>query len=293
MDCREVQDWLLSADDVRPEAWGQGPAAEHLSGCAECRQLAERLAGLEQAWRAIPLGPQCEQAKRRFLEQVAPRVAERRLSRRRLIERFAVASAASVLAGAGAWLFFENRRADASDDLVDSLLDWNLRLTQAGSADERSRVYSESGRSLEEAVARFRLPSEHSLLAAEMLENGKWLASHRDPLGEAARFDDVAGRLLRMARAAEKKGKYQRMNRLLDQYNRAMESGIDLNLVRAETSAATDARRQQKLQRLLDTWDDRVAELARIDETAPEPTRKRVQRALNNHQKQRKKAGKI
>lgn len=292
MDCREVQDWLLKADDVRPEACSHGPAADHLRACADCRRFAERVAGLEQAWRAIPLPPQCHRAKQALLDRLTPHPAEKPISRRGLLRRCALASAATVLAGAGGWLFFESRQAEASDDLVDSLLDWNLRLTRANSPDQRCRLYAQDAPRLESAVAKGHLPAEHSLLAATMLENGRWLADHRDPLGEADRFDDLADRLLRMAHAAEKKGKYQRMNRLLSQYGRAITSGIDLNLDRAEDLAARDARHQQKLQRLLSRYDERTQELSALGQSAPEPTRKEIQQALKLHHKRRKKEGK-
>lgn len=292
MDCREVQQWLLSADDVRSAGWASEPAAEHLAGCAACRQFAAGLADLEQSWRSLPLGPECERSKHDFLQRLAARPVESRVSRRGLLRRVAAASAASLLAGAGGWLLVENRRAEASDALVDSLLEWNLRLTRADSDDERTRMYAASAPALTSAVAGANLPAEQSLLAGEMLETGRWLAGHRDPLAEAARLDELADRLLRMARAAERKGKYQRMNRLLDQYNRAMETGIDLNLRRAQNPAARDAFKQQKLDRLLARWEGRLAELTRIEPTAPEPTRKEIRRALNFHQKHRKKVDK-
>jgi hypothetical protein len=293
MDCREVQQWLLSADDVCPAAWPPGPAAKHLAECAECRQFAARLSDLEQAWREMPIGTQCEQSQQAFVERLAARPAEPRVSRRSLLQRLVWASAASLLAGAGGWLLFEERRAEASDALVDSLLDWNLRLTRATSADERARLYAQTAPQLASAVADARLPAEQSALAGEMLETGRWLAEHRDPLAEAARLDDLADRLLRMARAAEKKGKYQRMNRLLAQYNRAMETGIDVNLQRAQSPTARDAAKQQKLDRMLSGWEGRAEELARIEPTAPDPTRKEIQRALRFHQKHRKKVEKL
>lgn len=294
MNCREVQDWLLSAEDVRPEAWTAGPAAGHLAECAECRAYADRLAGLEQAWREIPLPGQCESSKQAFLDRLATRPAEEPVTRRRLLARVAWASAASLLGGAGGWLFLENQQAKASDDLVGSLLDWNLRLTRAESDAERARLYAESGPRLESAVVRSHLPAEHSRLAAEMLENGRWLASHRDPLGEALRFDRLADRLFRMAQAAEANGKYRRMARLLDQYGQALENGLDFNLQREERAAARDVHRQQKLQqklqRMLDGWDGRMRELARFEETVPDSTRKEIQRAIKVYQKHRKKA---
>jgi hypothetical protein len=292
MDCREVQDWLLAAEDVRPEACCRGPVADHLRDCADCRALAERLAGLEHAWRAIPLSDGCHRAKQAFLDRLAPTPAAKPISRRSLLQRVAAASAATALAGAGAWLLLGSRQAEASDDLVDSLLDWNLRLTHADSADLRRQLYAQDGPRLESAVATGHLPAEQSLLAVAMLDNGRWLVDHRDPLDEADRFDDLADHLLRMAHAAEKKGNYQRMNRLLGQYGRAISSGIDLNLDRADTSTARDARHRQKLQRLLSRYDQRTEELAAFGQAAPEPTRKEIQRALKLHQKHRKKEGK-
>jgi hypothetical protein len=291
MDCREVCDLLLAAEDVGADALARGPLAEHLAQCDACRGFAARLEDLERAWRAIPLGPECEQAKQAFLARLAASPATKPITRRRLLRRLVLASAASLLAGAGGWLFVENRQAEASDALLDSLLDWNLKLTQADSDEKRTQLYAEGAGQLESAIAHSHLPAEHSQVAAAMLENGKWLAAHRDPMREATRFDSLAHRLLGMARAAERRGKYQRMNRLMDQYNRAMERGFDLNVQRAETVAATDAERKQELQQLFTGWDGRVEELTQIEKSAPEPARKQAQRALRTLLTRRKKVG--
>jgi hypothetical protein len=285
MDCREFQDWLLTADDVRPAAWPPGPAAEHVAGCADCRRFAARLADLEQAWRALPVDPQCARAKQAFLARLAPAPAAKPVTRRTLLRRVAWASAASLLAGTGGWLFLENQQANASDELLGSLLDWNLRLTQADSVAERNRLFTEAAPRLESAVSRSSLSEEHSQLAGLMLENGRWMAAHCDPVGEAARFDNLANRLLHLAQTAEQKGRYRRMNRLLQQYNRATESGINLNLERAEAKAASNAEQQQALKRLYTGWDGRTEQLNHIERTAPEPARQEIQRARRFHLK--------
>jgi len=288
MNCQEFQNWLLLADDVRPEAWPPGPASAHLAGCADCRQFTARLASLEQAWRTLPVDPQCAQAKQVFLERLTPMPAPRPVRRRTLLRRLVWASAASLFAaGGGAWLFLGNQQADASDELLGSLLDWNLRLTQAESVDERSRLFTEAAERLESAVSHSSLSEEHSQLAEIMLENGRWMAAHCDPVGEAARFDNLADHLLRLAQAAEQKGRYRRMNRFLEQYNRATESGIELNLERAEVAAASNTRQQQELDRLYTGWDGRMRHLSHIEPSAPEPARKEIQRARRFHLKRR------
>ncbi len=286
MNCQEFRNWLLMADDVRPAAWPPGPASEHLATCADCRQFTTRLADVEQAWRALPVDPQCEQAKQVFLARLAPTPAPRPVTRRTLLRRLVWASAASLLAaGGGTWLFLGNQPADASDELLGSLLEWNLRLTQADSVDERSRLFTEAAARLESAVSRSSLSAEHSQLADLMLENGRWMAAHCDPVGEAARFDNLACRLLHLAQTAEQKGRYRRMNRLLQQYNRATENGIKLNLERAEAKTAPNAEQQQEIKRLYTGWDGRMEQLTHIEPTAPEPARQEIQRARRFHLK--------
>ena len=55
MDCTQTRDWLLQAEDPRPERCSSPEAAEHLQGCAACRSFATELGQLERNWREIPL----------------------------------------------------------------------------------------------------------------------------------------------------------------------------------------------------------------------------------------------
>jgi hypothetical protein len=294
MNCREVQDWLLECDDPRPESCGWPAAAAHLQTCEACRLLATQLAQLEEAWRSLPLPVEAERAKAAFLERLCqpaglrPRPAPA-VSRRRVLQ-WCVASTASLLAvGAGGWLLLDQREARATEDLLDRLVDWNLRLSRAPSQAERSQLYLEQADQLRLVLRGAKLPPDQSRLAEDFLENGAWLVQHQEPAVEAGRFDSLADRLLQLARAAGASGNHKRMNRLLGQYNGVLESGIEVNVERAEASGTLDFEHQQKLERLALGDADRIQQLASLLTSTPDASRKEIQRALRLHQKHAKK----
>lgn len=296
MNCRQVQDRLLEAEDPRPDSCGATAIAGHLKSCDACRAFADRLVELEEAWRSLPEAAAAERAKAAFLERLDARAAPitpppRPISRRRALRWCATAAASLLAAGAGAWLLLTQREARAADDLLDRLVDWNLRLTQAQSEAERSRLYHEQAERLRSALDGANLAADQAALAEDFWRNGAWLVAHCDAVAEADRFDSLADRLLQLARAAGTGGNHRRMNRLLRQYNRVLEAGVDLNVERAEALGTLDFEHQRKLERLALRDADRVQQLASLLEATPDASRKEIQRALRLHVKRAENPG--
>jgi len=287
MDCNEAQQRLLEADDRSVELTSP-PLAEHLSVCAECRRLAADLDQLEAAWRAVPLPASCDAARQAFLAHLTPAPAPR-VARRVWLRRVAIGTAAAVVAGAGSWLWFDGSSAEA-DEVLDSLVDWNVRLTQAPSPDARRRLYREQRGALEARASKAGLRGEPSLLANALLENGQWLAAHADPLDEAARFNDLADRLMHAARDASRAGKARRAHRLWSQYDRMVEGGFGYNLLRAENVAA-DKPKKQRIDRLRAQSNARLDDLASLAADTPAPTDQQLQQLVKKHRKYAKKGG--
>jgi hypothetical protein len=291
MHCPEVQDWLLQADDPRPESCGSAKIAEHLGRCEACRLVAQQLTELEQAWRAMPLPPGAEQARTAFLARWSdgsPQPGPPTLSRRVLLQRWAVAASVLAAAGVGAWLLIPGQEALASSDLLDQLLDWNLDLTRAQSAGERQRLHAKQATQLAAAIQRASLPGEEAALAASLLENGAWLTASTYPSAEAVRFDALADRLLKLASAAQDRGDSKALNRYLRQYGRAVEAGVNLNWQRAEASGALDLERQHRLEHVILSDAARLRQLETLLETSPQASRKEIRRALGIHHRHRK-----
>jgi hypothetical protein len=192
--------------------------------------------------------------------------------------------------GTGTWLVVSEREARAADGLVDQLVDWNLDLTLAQSESERNRVYARQAERFRSALSTASLPEEQRSLAQELLENGSWLVTHQDPAAEADRFGSLSEELLQLAQSAGARGNARRMNKLLRQYNRVLESGIDLNVQRAEASNALDGKRRAKLDRLALRDADHLQQLASLWEAAPGAARKEIERAVGLHRDRVRKA---
>jgi hypothetical protein len=294
MNCPQVQDWLLSAEDPRPQWCGSAEIAAHLHDCSACRQFAQQLVGLEETWRSMPDPPQAERAKAAFLERLgAPAVPSQpsiqAVSRRHVLRWCAASAAGLAAAAAGSWLFLSQREAYAEEELLDRLVDWNLRLASAASESERSRLYTDEVGQFRLSLNGIRLPTEQAQLAVDFLKNGAWLVAEQDPLVEADRFDTLADRLLQLARAAGSSNNHRRMHRLLGQYNRLLETGIEVNVERAEAAGTLDFEHQRKLERLALGDAERMQQLASLLTIVPDASRKEIHRALGLHGKHAKK----
>jgi hypothetical protein len=291
MNCRQAQDWLLESEDARPKSCASPAMAAHLERCEECRRLAAQLAELEAVWRDLPAPAASDRAKAAFLQRLpdltaASRLAERfgratdrPFTRRRWLQQGAAAAAAVLAAGTGAWLLLSGREAEADDDLMDRLLDWNLQLAEAQSPDERQRLFAEAEQ-LRTAITAARLAPEHSALAESFLDNGTWLVSHQDPVFAADRFDGLAERLLDLARTADEKGNHKRMKRLLQQYNRVLEAGVNPNIESADASGTLDFEHQKRLEKLTIADSRRLRQLTALLDRAPDASRAEIRRAL-------------
>ncbi len=67
MDCQAFQNWLLGSEDRRTLP---ADMAEHLQGCAPCRQTVQELDALENAWRLVPLVADPQPSQKAFLAPV-------------------------------------------------------------------------------------------------------------------------------------------------------------------------------------------------------------------------------
>ena len=315
MNCRQVQDWLLECDDARSTSCASPGVVAHLEQCAACRRLASKVAELEATWRDLPLPLAAERAKAAFLAKLpevtgeeagldtspvavlagicphslesVPRSSEtvataRLVPRRRWLRQSAVAVATLLTAGAGMWAILAGREAEADDDLLDQLLDWNLQLADAASPDDRQRLYAEVER-LRSAMAATTLSPEQATLAESYLENGAWLVSHQDPVFAADRFDGLAERLLKLAHAAGEKGNHKRMKRFLQQHNRVLEAGVNPNIAAAEASRTLDFEHQKRLEKLTIEDARRLRQLTSLFDRAPDASRAEIRRALGLH----------
>src|SRR6476619_4942437 len=109
MDCRKAQDWLLDADDPRPERCHVAEIAEHLAGCPTCQSFSAELVRLQEAWRSLPLPASADRARLEFLEQL-PRptlpLVRPRQRRRLRVPRRLVAAVLLLGLGLGTWAVF-------------------------------------------------------------------------------------------------------------------------------------------------------------------------------------------
>ena len=289
MDCRTAIDLLLI--DGPPSTGRPTPPelADHLAECAECRRLSGEVARLDEAWRAISLPVGSDRARDAFLERFRqapppPKVA----GRGRISARWAVAASVLMAVGIVGGLLIGDRRALASSDMVERLVDWNLSLAQAPSAVERRRIYEGRASRFAEELERVALPVEDRDLARSLLDDAPSLVAEPDPLAEADRFDKLATRLVtRMDRAA-RTGNAKRLDQSATLYERVASLGIGSKLAAIEASGSLDFHRLKRLERLILQDDDRIKTLVDLLDRAPDSSRKQIRRALGVKRKSKK-----
>ena len=278
MDCRQARDKLLRAENPRPKRCGSAELADHLQSCAACSSLARSLRRLERAWRNIPLPATVHQARDAFLQRVAdggwrvvgeytkasaspatrhPSPATRFLRP----ARWVAAAVLLVSAGLAVWVILATGKGGndgdggdplANADVVERLIEWNLELAQAPSAEERKRLAQrepELKTALAEAKAE--LSQEDRELSEDLLENGVWLISHDDPVAEADRFTKVADKLLSRVDRASTKGKEIEASRFTHHLLCIQKFGVDHCMKKADRMGPLNDDQKQHLKKLV------------------------------------------
>lgn len=283
MDCNEWETWLLDSDDRHaPPA----EVAEHLRNCAKCRQSLQELDALESGWRLLPLAADAERSKIAFLARLSdPSTASparwpKGAGRRRALARVAMAAAVFVAIACGSWILLPDRQVEASTDVISRLLDWNLDLTQTASAD-RGRMYAREAGKFRASVAKAHLLGSDEQIARTLLNTAESISKSDDALVHLEEFRDLAGRLEDLMAQSLEQGDEKRAELLARQYRRITESGLTLNLQRAEASGALHLDRPGKLEKIILTDVSQAEALSRLLEKSPNLSRKEIRDALN------------
>jgi len=297
VDCRQVQDWLLQAEDAHPVRCDAPAVATHLRRCAPCRGLAGRLVRLEDAWRDFPLPAGADQARAAFVQRVPDRPLPRHPARPPLLRfltgrRWAVAALLLLTTGVGFLLMLPPqqtreggsrlaRQVEKTPDVVERLVAWNLDLAQAPAPAERKHLYAAQVASLKAAVQQAELPANDRALADTLIENGTWLADNDDPVAEADRFNEVADQLLTRMDAATDRKDVPRLNRLADIYRRVADQGVAANIEEAVATGPLEGERQKQLEQTIQRDAGRAKKLAKLLERAPEASHTQIRQALD------------
>jgi len=274
MTCDATRDWLLTADDpARPV-----PAvAAHLAGCPACRGLADDLAELENIVRSYQPPPAALARRDAFLAGL-PATAQRSVRARHVAGAFAALAASVALAVAAVALFRPNPPApvvaQADPGVVEDLVEWNLKLTEAEGPAARDQLVRDRLPDLQARAAR--LPADDRELADQLLAHGRKLGGAADPVDEAEEFHDLADTLLvRLDTAAADPDRSEVYARL---YAQVVDRGVDANLDRAEKQLMK-GEKEARVQNLRKLTKKQAARAAALAERIPERAREHVKGA--------------
>ena len=292
MDCRQIHEWLLDAEDPR-EPQGTPEQLAHLQQCTECHELSAKLIRLETAWRDQPVPDEAELARTAFLKRlpkqvVVPATPGTLRSTRAVSRRWALAALVLLAVGLGGWLLLSPNEVQAAPDMVERLIDWNLALSESRDPTERGRLYADQAESLERQVHKAELPGEDHEFAQTLLDNARWLGANEDPVVEADRFNDMADHLLRRMKKADTQKNDKELGRLARHYQRVSQHGVEANLELAEARAALDPERAKKLERIARRQAARQQALVDLLEQNPSASRNEIRQALEAANKQPK-----
>lgn len=274
MDCDAARDRLLSSDDpARPEA----ELAGHLDGCPACRALAAELVGLEAAVRAYPT-PRSAVARRDAFLTSLTSTSPRPIRVRHLAAVFAALAACVVVAVAAVAVLRPTPPdtpivAQADPTVVEQLVEWNLKLSEADEPTDREKLVRDRLPDLQAAVESARLSADDRSLAEQLLTQGRKFGSAADPVDEAEAFHVLADTLLiRLDTSADDPA---RSVTLAKMYSQVVDRGVDRNLDRAEKQALK-IEKQARVQDLRKAKKKQAAQAAAVAERIPESAREHM-----------------
>jgi hypothetical protein len=291
MTCDAVREWLL--DEAEPANGKSFPVEviEHCRCCDTCEAIRTGLVDLEQRWRARPVPSAAESSKAAFLDRLAqpptPASAPKaRPSRRKVFWGSAVAAVLFVGAGLAILLFGPSRSAEARPDVLDQLIDWNLEISEAPSAVDRQRLFSERHEALKQSLGKAKLNSDDRALAEDLLANGAWMAQNEDPVEELNRFDSVASQLLDRVDASA--ADPVRSDRFAKQFRRINERAIERSMERVRLAKISDPQQKKLVHKLLKKDAERAEQIMNVIEKSPDLTKKELRQALEQTRKRHK-----
>ena len=281
MRCTHVQDWLLEAAEPKAPPVA---IAEHLAGCPACHEVAAQIEQLETDWRALPLPVSLEGAKQRVLDRslVEPLPSSKSPKSRRAnggrLVRWALAAAALLLVGVGMYFVLFSSSAQASPDVFDRLVDWNVALTEAPATD-RERIYQASTGELHNAAAASDLSAEDADLIQALLDNADRMTKNADPVAEAERLSAIADKLLLRIQRTVKNGKDAKLAKFARHYGK-VDRAIQDSLEDAELDDSVADAQQQRLLTLSQHEQDRHNSLTAVIAAAPAAEQQVIRSAL-------------
>jgi hypothetical protein len=163
--------------------------------------------------------------------------------------------------------------------VLNRLVDWNLKLTEAGPTD-RKHLYEDHASELRKSVASAGLEGADADMASTLLNTAESLSQSDNALEHLDGFRDLADRLAELIEAAIDRGDLKRADLLARQYRRVTDLGITLNLQRAEDSGALHLDRPGKLEKVILDDVGQAQELARLLADSPNLSRTEIRSAL-------------
>jgi hypothetical protein len=276
MNCDAARDRLLLSDDpARPDA----VLAEHLAACPACRAAADELGGLEAAIRAYPTPPSVLARRDAFLDGL-PSTSPRPARVRHVAAAFAALAACVVVAVAAMAVLRPAQPdtptvAQADPTVVEDLVEWNLKLSEADVPADRERLVRDRLPDLQAAVESAPLSADDRALADQLLAQGRKLGTAADPVDEAEAFHLLADTLLvKLDTSADDP---VRSVTLAKMYSDVVDRGVDRNLERAERQALR-AEKQARVQELRKAKKRQAARAAAVAERMPERAREHMKR---------------
>jgi hypothetical protein len=285
MDCTQTRDWLLQAEDPRPERCSSPEAAEHLQGCAACRSFATELGQLERNWREIPLPAAAEATRDSFLKNLPmravpakPQAASQNVASR--LVRWAVAALVVLGVGLAVWTLSPTNQAVASPVLIEKLVDWNLELAQAETPAERAQIYAKQEAGFKKAIQKTKLSTEERELADLLWDNSTFLATNDDPMAEAERLSTVSDKLVEQLQSAAAGKDQAAVDRYAKLQGKVNKRGVNARLAKLQESPALDFEHERQLEKIVLRDSKRMNLLADLLERNPDMSRREIREAL-------------
>ncbi len=174
----------------------------------------------------------------------------------------------------------------ASTDVVDRLVDWNVELTRAETSKDRDRIYQDQAEAIRETLASAKLATEDRALAQKLFENGIWLKQSNDPVAEFDRMNQLADHFVARLDVATQAQDGTKAAKLADALER-FEVGIDATFERAVTCEISSKEGKKKFEHAKLGGAIRMKKLETILTNNPSPPRKAIHRIMKGGHKKK------